>query len=205
MTNPPSNLRKRVAEEAACLLYSDIEKEYKQAKEKAARMLNANVLPTNLEIALELDRIAEELEGLGRKERLVQMRKEAMELLMLLKQYKPVLVGSVWRGTITRRSDIDITAYSNHPEEVLKTLETSNFQILQTQWMTVTKRGVKKASFHIHALSPIKENIEIVVRNPEEAEVKEKCEIYGDIVSGLRINELEKVLKENPERKFLPE
>ncbi|MBS7632017.1 nucleotidyltransferase domain-containing protein [Candidatus Bathyarchaeota archaeon] len=205
MTNLTTTLRKKVAEEAAYLLYAGIEKEYKQAKENAARMLNASVLPSNLEIALEIDRIAEEMEGLGRRERLVQMRKEAMELLILLKQYKPVLIGSVWRGTITRQSDIDITVYSDYPEEVLKMLETSPLQILQTQWTTVTKRGVKKASFHIHALSPTKENIEIVVRNPEEAEIKEKCEIYGDIISGLHINELEEVLKKNPERKFLPD
>jgi len=39
---------------------------------------------------------------------------------------------------------------------------------------------------------------EIMVRNPEEIRQKARCEIYGDIVRGLDINHLRKVLRENP-------
>ena len=67
-------LRKRVAREAASLLYFGVEKEYKQAKLKAAKIVKSKFLPANLEVALELDKIAEENEGSARKERLIQMR-----------------------------------------------------------------------------------------------------------------------------------
>jgi predicted nucleotidyltransferase len=55
--------RTKVAREAANLIYSGIEKEYKQAKLKAAEAVGSHFLPTNLEVAIELDRMAEEREG----------------------------------------------------------------------------------------------------------------------------------------------
>ena len=75
------DLKQRVAREAATLLYYGAEKEYKQAKDKAAQTLGANFLPSNLEIALELDKIAEENEGEKRKDRLIEMRTEALEVM----------------------------------------------------------------------------------------------------------------------------
>ena len=65
-----SSLRKKVAREAASLLYSGVEKEYKQAKLKAARTFGGHFLPTNFEVAMELDKIAEENEGPTRQEHL---------------------------------------------------------------------------------------------------------------------------------------
>jgi len=41
----------------------DQKKEYKQAKMKAAKNCGVRIMPTNLEVALELDEIAEETEG----------------------------------------------------------------------------------------------------------------------------------------------
>lgn len=198
------NLRKKVAREAASLLYSGIEKEYKQAKLKAAKTFGVQFIPTNLEVALELDKIAEEKEGLARQERLIRMRTEALKLLKALKDYSPKLVGSVWRGTIHHESDIDITVYHNEPNDLIKILRRSDCHILQTEWMAITKKGQKKTSFHIHLESPAKEKIEIIVRNPEESQLKEKCEIYGDEVIGLSVRELEKLLKENPLQRFVP-
>jgi hypothetical protein len=53
-------LRRKVAREAAVLLYSEAEKEYKQVKLRAAKTFGAHFLSSNLEVALELDRIVEE-------------------------------------------------------------------------------------------------------------------------------------------------
>jgi len=196
--------RKKVTREAATLLYQGVEKEYKQAKLKAAKTFGLHYMPTNLEVALEIDRIAEENEGPAREERLVRMRKEALRIMQVVREYDPILVGSVWRGTIHHDSDMDIIVHHEEPEEVLKTLGRTNFKIQQTEWVRITKQGKKKASFHIHAESPIKEKVEIIVHSPEEACLKQKCEIYGDEITGLRLEELEKVLKENPNKRFLP-
>ena len=97
--NADSDLRGKIAKEAATLLYFGAEKEYKQAKLKAAKTIGTHFLPTNLEVAVELDKIAEAHEGPARKERLIQMRQEALKIMKTLKEYSPILIGSVWRGT----------------------------------------------------------------------------------------------------------
>jgi len=193
-----------VAREAANLLYSRVEKEYKQAKLKAAKTFGTHFLPTNLEVATELDKLAEENEGKARQDRLIRMRKEALKLMKILKEYNPVLIGSVWRGTIHHESDIDIVAHHDEPEDILKILEQNNIKIKQTEWVTVTKKGKRKGSFHIYMESPAKEKAEIKIESPEEACREEKCEIYGDKITGLRIKELETLLKDNPSQRFVP-
>ena len=65
-SNADSNLRYKTAREAATLLYFGAEKEYKKAKLKAAKTIGVHFLPTNLEIAVEIDKIAELLEGKSR-------------------------------------------------------------------------------------------------------------------------------------------
>jgi predicted nucleotidyltransferase len=197
-------LRRKVAREAANLLYSGIEKEYKQAKLRAAEILGTNILPTNLEVAIELDKIAEENEGFERLERLVQMRWEALRLMKLLRKYNPVLVGSVWRGTIHRRSDIDINVYSDDPEEVLAALAGANIKILEKGWVKITREDRWEESYRILATLSSNFNVEITVKNPAKYGEKERCEVYGDIVTGLNIQELEKVLSRNPTQKFVP-
>jgi len=187
------------------LLYFGSEKEYKQAKLKAAETLGAHFLPSNREVALELDRIADENEGTARKQRLVQMRQEAHTLMTAVKAYNPILIGSVWRGTIRRGSDIDIALCHDHPEEIVNLLAKSNIRIVKTERTRVTKQGKTEASFHIFGETATKNKIEVVVRSQEEAGRKRKCEIFGDEITGLNLKELERLLAENPTMQFLPE
>jgi len=197
-------LRKRIAREAASLLYFGVEKEYKQAKLKAAKIVKSKFLPANLEVALELDKLAEENEGSARNERLIQMRKEALKLMKILKAYKPLLIGSVWRGTIRYDSDVDIVVYHDEPEDILKILKQNNLKIMQAEWVAVTKKGKRKGSFHVYVELPAKEKAEIKIVQGSEAFMKEKCEIYGDEITGLSVQKLEKLLKENPAQRFVP-
>lgn len=197
-------MRSKVAREAANLLYFGVEKEYKQAKLKAAKTFGTNFLPTNLEVAIELDKIAEENEGPARRERLIRMREEALKLMRLLEPHKPLLIGSVWRGTISYDSDMDIVVCHDEPKEIMEILRRNGLKIMQSEWVTVTKKGRKKSSFHIYAELPSKEKAEIKVVPDLEYSRKEKCEIYGDKITGLTAQELEKLLKENPTKRFLP-
>jgi predicted nucleotidyltransferase len=194
-----------VAREAATLLYFGAEKEYKQAKQKASQTFGTHFLPSNLEVALELDKIAEEHEGSQRKERLVQMRREALDVMELLVAFCPVLIGSVWRGTIKQGSDIDIAVYTDEPLEVLNLLKASALQVLKTAWSSVNKRGETLSSFHIYAQTKDRYGLEIVVRSREEKGRKRKCETFGDEIKGLSIRDLKITLKTNPNQRFLPE
>lgn len=204
MNSNSSNARQKIAREAATLLYFGLEKEYKQAKLKAAATLGVHVLPTNLEVALELDQVAQDNEGAARTERLIQMRTEALKIMKLLKAYCPVLIGSVWRGTIRRGSDIDISVYGDEPEKVVAILKEKGLKISRVERVTVAKQGKTASSFHIHALTWGGQNAEIVVRDAEEAGRKRVCETFGDEIKGLRVRELEKLLKENSAQRFIP-
>jgi predicted nucleotidyltransferase len=197
-------LRSRIAREAALLLYTSQEKEYKQAKKRAAETLGVRVLPSNLEVAEELDRIAEEREGASRKKLLLRMRREAREIMEILEEFNPRLVGSVWRGTARQNSDIDILTFSQEPVQVLKQLQEHNFVAESSEWRSVTKEGRKEASFHIHLLLSSGDGVEVVVRSPDCLGQPERCETYGDVKTGLNLEQLTKILEENPLQRFVP-
>ena len=199
-----TDLKHRVAREAANLLYFGVEKEYRQAKTRAAQILGTHFLPSNLEVALELDRIAEENEGENRKERLIQMRKEALQVMKLLDAYCPLLIGSVWRGTIRQRSDIDIAVYADEPQEIVDILRAQGIKTLKTAWTSVNKHGRTLASLHVWAKTSAEYELEIVVRGSEEEGEKRKCEIFGDEIKGLKTKDLERLLKDNPTQRFIP-
>ena len=196
--------RKHIAHEAAELLYTGQEKEYKQAKLHAAEILGFNILPSNAEIAVELDRIAEEREGETRSQRLVQMRTEALKLMQLLDEFKPRLVGSVWRGTIHRNSDIDIQASAQDPEAVVSRLTRAGYRNLEIKTESVVKKGARQKSVHVQFELSSTNKVEIVLHDPRDAEASVLCEIYGDTITGLTTQRLDSLLKENPREKFVP-
>ena len=193
-----------MALEAASLLYTSQEKEYKQAKLKAAETFGVRILPSNLEIAEALDKIAEEKEGLSREELLVQMRKEALQIMQTLKGFHPKLIGSVWRGTAHKNSDIDIVTFSQDHKVVYTKMKENNFKITKTEWLSVTKKGKKETSFHIYIVLPSNNKAEIIVKNLEKKDSPEKCDVYGDKMTGLNYLQLQKILKEKPAQGFVP-
>jgi len=200
-----SERRLEVAKEAARLLYYGLATEYIFAKKRATRSLRIRSLPSNKEVALELDSLADSLEGEEeRKKRLVKLRKEAQRYLRLLEQFCPILKGSVWRGTITKRSDIDIVIYSSDFSQPLAVLNEHQIHP-KVQYTTRQNGSISKTYVHLTFESPLGINVEIVIRTPEEQGMRETCEIFGDIVKGFTLSELEIVLKEDPTVKILPD
>jgi predicted nucleotidyltransferase len=199
-----SSKRRQVAREAAELLYTGQEKEYKQAKLRAAKILGIRILPSNAEIADQLDTIAQEREGKSRTKKLVQMRQEALQMMLLLEEYNPRLVGSVWRGTSHHNSDIDIMVFTGNFQEVTSIIQTNDYNITDIDNQMITKKGIKKGALHIHVKLPSNRQAEIAVHNVEDVDKREKCEIYGDNKTGLTTLQLQQVLREDPERRFTP-
>ena len=195
--------RGEAAREAARLLYTGAVEEYKQAKEQAASNLGVNSKPSNYEVALELDLLADQMEGEERKRLLVTMRGQALALMRLLSEYDPVLTGSVWRGTARRGSDVDINVYSSNPGEVESKLGLAGYSVEDSKEEIFTQRSRTNRSTHIFVvLSEAKG--EVVVRHPEDRDEAERCEIYGDMKKGLNLEELEKLMKTDSLRKFVP-
>jgi len=200
----PSEQRARVAKEAARLLYTGAYEEYKHAKEQAARGFGLTSMPSNYEVAIELDLIAEEHEGEERERLLKTMREVAIVIMKDLVDYNPVLTGSVWRGTARRGSDIDINVYSSEPEDVESLLVKKRYNLRESEEVKLVKGGRTIRSRHISiqlAEGPV---AEVVVRPVEEMREEARCETYGDLKRGLKLPELEKLMRADPLRKFVP-
>jgi len=198
-----SEKRLEVAKEAARLLYYGLATEYVFAKKRAARSLRTRSLPSNKEVALELDSLAESLEGDERKKRLINMRMEALAYMEFLEQFQPILKGSVWRGTITKRSDIDIVIYADDISQPLSVLKEHQINP-RVQYNTRQNGSCSKIYVHLTFVSPSEINIEIVVRPSEEQGVSEICEIFGDRIKGFTISKLKNILAEEPTIQILP-
>jgi predicted nucleotidyltransferase len=196
--------RIKIAKEAARLIYRGIAEEYKQAKNMAARNIGINSMPSNYEVAIELDLLADQEEGDGRRKLIVKLRYEALKLMKVLDKFDQILTGSVWRGTARKGSDIDINVYSNKPKQVEKVLQSSGYKINESKEVVATSSGKTNRTWHIY--TNLEDGIvaEVIVRPLPEKEKVEKCEIYGDSKRGLSKSELEKIMRNDPLRKFVP-
>ena len=196
--------RREVAREAARLLFTGASEEYLHAKERAARSLGMETMPSNHEVAVELDLLADEIEGRTRAEFIITMRGLALGLMRVLSDVRPVLRGSVWRGTARNGSDIDIDVYSNEPLKVKKLLEDSGYIVSDLEAMVAVSGKEMSRSIHIQVRLEDEIKGEIVVRPVEEHGLEVRCEVYGDVKKGLRLPELEKLMNTDPLRKFVP-
>ncbi len=196
--------RSEVAREAARLLYMGASEEYIHAKERAARSLGVETMPSNHEVAIELDILADEIEGKTRAELIIKMRDLALGLMRVLSDVRPVLRGSVWRGTARKGSDIDIDVYSNDPVEVKRLLEDSGYSVTGFKEKVAVSGRVMSRSIHIQVRLEDDIEGEVVVRPVEEHGLEVRCEVYGDVKKGLRLPELEKLMNTDSLRKFVP-
>lgn len=190
--------RSEAAREAARLLYTGACEEYIDAKAQAAASLGFDSSPSNFEVAEELDRIAEEAEGSERMSRLKAMRETALRVMKAAAGFAPRLIGSVWRGTAHKGSDIDLVVYSADPRLVEDALR--GFAV-QRRKPVQFKGGVRahQIQFETDGFT-----LEVVVRAPGDAGVPERCDIYGDERRGLTLPELERLLQVDPYRRFIP-
>src|SRR5207245_9362697 len=105
-------LRRKVAREAARLMYERVETEYYTAKRKAAKQLcrkgvKPEDLPSNAEIREQIQHFARIHEGEKRTENLRDMRLQALRLMLLLRAVRPRFIGSVMTGHARTGSDTD--------------------------------------------------------------------------------------------------
>ena len=196
--------RQEVARLAARLLYDRKVKEYKDAKEMAAASLGSKALPSNYEVAVELDGLTDQLERDARHTRLIEMRGIALSLMKRLRRHDPVLIGSVRRGTQRLGSDIDIVVYHGDPGEVEEEVS-QLYPVTGVERKTFTMEGAPRNSTHINFMADGYGG-EVVVRDPMDRDTYtgERCETYGDLKRGLTLGNLEKLMRGDPLRRFVP-
>jgi hypothetical protein len=189
-------LRRRIAYDAARLLYQREESEYFRAKMKAASRLTKqrikpSDLPSNAEIRDEVQNFARMLEGESRNEHLQQMRIEALRLMRILSKFKPRLIGSVLTGHVRRGSDIDIHVFTDQIEVIAAELDYHGYRY-DTQYKRVRKQGESTLYKHIHILD--RYTIELTVYPSSKSGFPFRSSITGKPIEKANISQLEQLL-----------
>jgi hypothetical protein len=189
-------IRRRVAWEAARLMYDREETEYLRAKLKAARRIargefKPGDLPSNREIRDQIQLWAQLHEGEKRTDNLREMRLDALRMMRLLRRFRPRLIGSTMTGHVRRGSDIDLHLFSDSIEAVSAALDEEGFSY-EVQRKRVRKQGEERVFVHIHVEDRFQFELTIYASNM--AHYVFKSSITGKAIERASIAELEQLL-----------
>lgn len=198
------SIKERVAEQAARILYNRLAEEYIVAKKMAARDIGVKVLPKNIDVALKLLEVALENEGEGYWRRLKDMRAQALELMEILAEFNPRLVGSVWRGIIKQDSDIDIEVDCEVLELVVGKLRGAGLEIRGIERIDLPEPLREGSIVKIKTETRAGYQVEIILKEHYSYLNPPRCDIYGDVKKGLTLTELKRIMEDDPTRLFLP-
>ncbi|HET9189233.1 MAG TPA: hypothetical protein VFN69_01500 [Rudaea sp.] len=124
-----SNMRRRVALEAARLISEHGIRDYQLAKRKAAESLHAldeSSLPKNSEIEQALREHQRLFHGDDQPTQLRVLREAACEAMRYFARFEPRLVGAVLDGTADTHSSVCLHLFCDTPESVLVMLNDDN-------------------------------------------------------------------------------
>ncbi len=193
---PDARLRHAIAFEAARLMYDRVESEYFTAKRKAAkRLCRGEVkpadLPSNSEIRDLVQSFARVHEGESRTANLKAMRLEALQLMRIVRRFRPRLIGSVMTGHVRKGSDIDLHVFCDGVELLTSLLENEGYQF-DVERKQVVKHGEARVFTHIHVHD--KFNFELTVYPEDKAHYVFKSSITGKAIERASIRELEELI-----------
>lgn len=138
-SSPPvsADLRQQLADEAARLMVEHGIQDFALAKRKAAERLGvraaAGALPSNAQIQEQVVERQRIFEPEGRDERLSKLRSIAADVMQVLEEFRPKLVGGVLDGTVMVNSAIELHVFSDAPEDVAAALEGHGFRVHDSQ------------------------------------------------------------------------
>jgi hypothetical protein len=132
-----SDVRQQLAEEAARLIVEHGIQDFALAKRKAAERLgvsaHAGALPSNAQIQEQVVERQRIFEPEAHDQRLAKLRSVASDVMEVLDEFRPKLVGAVLDGTATLTSAVELHVFSDAPEAVAATLEARGYRLHDTQ------------------------------------------------------------------------
>ena len=113
--------RARIAAAAARIMAEDGIDDFALAKRKAARQLgalDAQALPGNDEIELELRAYRELYQAEAHPERIAELRRVALDAMRTLEQFNPYLTGPVLTGLAGPYAEVDLQLFPDSAKDV---------------------------------------------------------------------------------------
>ena len=114
--------RQEVAFEAARILATEGQRNYRTAKEKAASRLGVPInrgLPSNTEVEAELKRYQALYGGDDHRSTVHNLRAAAVDAMRFFHRFRPKLVGPVLEGTADEHSRVSLHLFCETPDEVV--------------------------------------------------------------------------------------
>jgi hypothetical protein len=122
MSQGKRELQRRIAYEAARIMTEHRSDNMAHACQKAASRFGVSrrqQMPTREEIEQALREQQRLLRGDEQVRTLLRLRRSALEAMRALRQFDPLLVGSVFQGTADTNSRVQLHLHANTPEDVL--------------------------------------------------------------------------------------
>lgn len=155
--NYPSDaesLRAEIAAAAARMIAED-GADYGTAKRKAARLILGNqrvrgdVLPDNAQIEAEVREYQALFQGEEQGQRLLHLRRLALEVMEKFEDFAPYLTGAVLNGTASEHSDIHLQLFAESSKDVAVFLLNAgmDYEVSETPHFRRPDRSVETLSF----------------------------------------------------------
>jgi len=199
-----THARIQLAQEAARLMYEEDVAQYFTAKRMAAKRLfgrdGARMvrhrpadLPSNGEIQQALLTLADFTEGGARTARLTQMRKLALQTMLLLEAFEPRLIGSVATGHVHRESDIDVQLFCDDPDAPEAFFRARDWPYERED--VLIRRGSDWREYQ-HIRLDADFPIELTVYPRQELRVRARSSTDGQAITRLTIHHVQALLAE---------
>lgn len=185
--------RVQVAQEAAKFMLDGAENEYLHAKERATLKLGIsghNHFPSNKTVKGMISLLAKaELGEHEIKARVRRMREIALEIMLILDEKDPFLIGSTLSGKIRATSDIDLHAYADDPLEIQEKLELCGFTEIELEEIENLKGYFMHLKWEEEGFP-----VEITVYPWKNRDVQPISSVTGKLMKRADVNALKKIL-----------
>ncbi|MDX2108405.1 MAG: hypothetical protein SFY67_18575 [Candidatus Melainabacteria bacterium] len=185
--------RVQVAQEAAKFMLDGAENEYLHAKERATIKLGIsghNHFPSNKTVKGMISLLAKVELGEGEiKKRVRRMREIALEIMLIIEDNDPFLIGSTLSGKIRATSDIDLHAYADDPTEIQEKLELCGFTDIELEEIENLKGYFMHLKWEEEGFP-----VEITVYPWKNRDVKPISSVTGKLMKRADVKALNKIL-----------
>lgn len=188
--------RSRIAHLAARLMAEDGIEDYAAAKRKAARQAgvpDTRQLPTNDEIDAALRTHQALYGGESHRERLRNLRQQALTIMHDLEQFNPYLSGSVLAGNAGKYADINLQLYTDNSKGVEMYLIQHRFEYRAGQcrlYIADEARTVPTFTLHDHGVE-----VQLVVLAHDDVRVPVRTNRDGKPVERARAPAVQALLE----------
>lgn len=192
-----TNMRARIAAEAARIMAEDGIDDFALAKRKAARQLGAaetEALPANDEVEAELRAYRALYQPEEHPLRISELRRIALDAMRALENFHPYLTGPVLKGTAGRYAEIELQLFPESAKEV-------EIFLLERRIAYATHEGRRFSGDRAHAMGVLSlawqgAPLKLSVFDPRDERLALKTSQAGRVMDRAGVAEVEALLRQ---------